>query len=765
MVLGAAYASERGARDGIFDLRVTGAQDRNASWEHILEVLQRRSGMTLSSSDFVLAEDRVLSTSRFRMYLQISRGLPIDGMSVRVWSEKAGDGLIQLEARLESEAFHLFTPLVLDADRLSAGLSWDETFGISRKIVRGDSDYVLQSGSDAGLGSPSFRDVWSAGNPIRVVRFRGLRGFHIIRISLLTHEVLSASYRPFRTLGAERGPIPVQVYPIYEEVEGRGVLLQRFPGELRYLHAAIKRPSADPFSMLRFRRYLESDEDPILGEFPAGQARGKWSMASVLRQVAAIQATLAESPNSFESGGVSLQGRFATVAIHPDAVEAYRLRLSSGLSWSSRFLPDWVSYSGTGSNEQLEMIPKAGLFGFPLRTQDAAWNRSARRLPGHDAAEYLKDGFDEVQVYWAITRFFESLIPMGFADPELSSRPFGAFLYNPDPAMRDNAFYVDDTIHFTTYSPGSINYARDNTTIWHELGHGLMERLMGTFLEVADTGGLSEGLADFLSDIVVQDVSGGVRFEGSDQFRISNRTGFHLTNEEHDDGEAYGGALKDLLNLAIAKYGRRGLWMVTDLVLETMRLCRNHPELTTAVWFDHLLFADSRGTHGLREPGAFGGMVQSALANRNFDLGRGKPAQFRLVYEGREVGAENLGSRERPVSRTLGKSSKFRFEVSIKNGAAYRFRFPVTVRVHFRAGPLQGPIRWDGEELNRPRDLIVNSERNRISFDVSTPGVCEETGTSVRQAKGCTDYVYLELWNAGESWKPQGKKRFYLRLR
>jgi len=77
---------------------------------------------------------------------------------------------------------------------------------------------------------------------------------------------------------------------------------------------------------------------------------------------------------------------------------------------------------------------------------------------------------------------------MGFTDPELSTRPFHAFLFNPDISYRDNAFYTDDTINFTTYSPAEPNMARDNSTIWHELGHGVMDRLMGDEIQLADNG-------------------------------------------------------------------------------------------------------------------------------------------------------------------------------------------------------------------------------------------------------------------------------------
>src|SRR3954468_9296015 len=103
----------------------------------------------------------------------------------------------------------------------------------------------------------------------------------------------------------------------------------------------------------------------------------------------------------------------------------------------------------------------------------------------------------------------ESLHNMGFSDPELSTRPFNAFLYDPDISMRDNAYYTDDTINFTTYSPTAVNAARNNNTIWHELGHGVMDRLMGDFITLADTGGLSEGMADFVAQLVLHGITKG----------------------------------------------------------------------------------------------------------------------------------------------------------------------------------------------------------------------------------------------------------------
>src|SRR5690606_38172490 len=138
----------------------------------------------------------------------------------------------------------------------------------------------------------------------------------------------------------------------------------------------------------------------------------------------------------------------------------------------------------------------------------------------------------------------------------------------------------------------------------------VMDRMMGDHLDLADTGGLSEGMADFIAALVTEAVTGGKDFPGYSDFRSGNRTGCFLTNEVHDDGKAYGGAMDDLMMLAISRYGHaRGLHAVTDLTLEAMRLSRNHPELTAQEWFGRMLFADELGREGVREPGALGDLI------------------------------------------------------------------------------------------------------------------------------------------------------------
>jgi hypothetical protein len=365
-------------------------------------------------------------------------------------------------------------------------------------------------------------------------------------------------------------------------------------------------------------------------------------------------------------------------------------------------------------------------------------------------------------VYYAIDVLMEALHGMGFTDPELSTRPFNAFLYDPDISMRDNAYYTDDTINFTTYSPAQQNYARDNSTIWHELGHGIMDRMMGDVLTLNDTGGLSEGMADFLAALVTEKLTNGRTFPGKDDFRIVNKTGFFLTNEVHDDGEAYGGAMYDLMVNAQAKFGMNGVVKVTDLTMEAMRLSRNHPGLTASDWFNRMLFADEMGNGNVRAAGELNALIQGSLAGRNFSFDGKGVATFDLKYEGEEVTATALGSRERPIAVPLKKADKATYTVKVKakGTEAYPLPYPLTVKVVLRGGPLQGGVKWDGEE-NSPLVHTLKSEADEVSIPLTVSGECDEVN---REDGSCVDFAYIQLWPNGAD-KPVAKKRFYLRVK
>lgn len=734
-------------------VRWTGKEDKNSNLVHILEEIRSKTGIELSQSNFMLVENRKLATSHFVMLAQTVGGMPISGLSLRIWTSLTNGETIQIEARVDS------APMTAgwDSKKVRASLGSNETMRLVRKTLKNTEDPFIRK--------ISWQDMWENGEVVRVVKVNGKRGKHRIVINLVNKNILDQNYDEFPQADQSTEgyfSLPVQVYPIYEEPEGQPTsqsTLPRVRSELRYLnrniHVAL---SGDPLAELKKQHYIDSMFDPLKGLTAEGRAKGFWAMSYIREQAERLFSNLPSVENSFSNGGVFLEGKYATVSLYPEAAKFPKLNFTPVTS--AHFRPEFAPMAENPDAE--EMIPAMAIYGRPLKSIEEALNRPARKLEDNDPETYLNDGFDELQVYWAVTQMFDSLRPFGFTDPDLSTRPFHAFLYNPDISYRDNAFYTDDTINFTTYSAKSPNMARDNTTIWHELGHGVMDRLMGDHIQLADTGGLSEGMADFIAQLVVNDISGGMDFPGKLAMRIFNNTGYYLTNEVHDDGEAYGGSMNDLLMSAMARDGRLGLHKVTDLIMETMRLTRNHPELTAVYWYEHMLFADEMGRRGLRAPGELREMILTALNGRNFNLEGVTPADL-LVKNGMdEVTSSGLGSRRNPIRVKLEdqKTAEFGMEVSVKNSTHYQFKFPVTVKVNFTGGALEGGVHWLNEE-NGSLTYELKSESDVAKFNLGTDGVCDEVN---RPDGSCVDYAYIQIWNQGETVKPQAKKRFYLRV-
>jgi hypothetical protein len=594
------------------------------------------------------------------------------------------------------------------------------------------------------------------GDLVRTVTVRGRRGEHMIDISLLKNVVIKSSYKEFPQAD-QYVDLDAIVYPIYEEAEATHTILPRIMSKLKHVKTSVATSSTDPYIALRTQTYSEEMYNPVLAETVEGRAQGYWSSSWLKRQAAKLAATLPTRSNSF-ADGLLLEGLYTSINYHPSALQGFP-NIPFKLVPSTKFYPSWVQASdGTYS-----VTPQAGLIGKLVGSQEELLSRIARRLPDNNPETLIADGFDEIQVYWAVTTFMESLAKNGFADPELSTRPFNAFLFDPDIGMKDNAYYTDDTINFTTYSPEAVNYARDNSTIWHELGHGVMDRLMGDFIRLADTGGLSEGMADFCAALVIQDVMKDEVYAGSEDYRILNNTGFALTNEVHDDGESYGGTMSDILKLANQKFGAEaGLAKVTDLTMEAMRLTRNNPGLTAQGWFGHMLFADELKS-SVRNPGDLADLINQALASRNFSWDGSVGADF-IIKNGTEVvTSETQGSREHPIRLTMAadETVNYNLKVSLKSVANYKFQYPVTVKVEFHKGALQGAVHWLGEE-NSPLVYTLNSEADELDINLSASGTCD----TINQPDGsCKDYAYIQIFNNGhETEKPSAKKRFYLKI-
>lgn len=735
-------------------VRWTGKEDKNANLVHVLDVIRSKTGIELSQSNLMLVESRKLATSQYVMLAQTSGGIPVSGLSLRVWTSLTNGETIQVEARVDGNP-----PAVKWNSRAAQKALGSE---LTMVLVRS----ALKNTEDPFIRKIQWQDMFENGELVRVVRVNGKRGKHKIILGVGQKKLLKQSYEEFPQADPSSSDyfnVPVRVYPIYEEAEGeehnQSPLLPRVASELRYLNRKIRViRGEDPLSPLKTQKYIDNMFDPLRGLTVEGREKGFWSMAYIKDQAEKLFSELPLMENGFGNGGVILEGKYATVSLYPEVAKLPKLAFTPAPS--AHFKPSFVPVADNPDHE--EMIPAVAIYGRPILSLDEAWNRPARRLADNDPVSYLNDGFDEIQVYWAVTQMFDSLRSMGFTDPELSTKPFHAFLYNPDITYRDNAFYTDDTINFTTYSPSSANMARDNTTIWHELGHGVMDRMMGDHITLADTGGLSEGMADFIAQLIVNDLTGGLEFPGKQAMRIFNNTGYYLTNEVHDDGEAYGGSMNDLLMSAMARFGKDGLKKVTDLTMETMRLTRNHPGLTAVDWFQHMLFADELGRAGVRAPGELRDVILKALNGRNFNMDGTAPADLLVKNGSEELTSNGPGSRSNPIKVTLGdqKSAEFNLEVSVKNSANYQFKFPVTVKVNYKGGALEGGVHWLNEEAGN-LTYTLNSDSDLAKFTLGTDGKCDEVN---RPDGSCVDYAYIQIWNQGETVKPQAKKRFYLRV-
>lgn len=720
----------------------------------LLQKASSDTGTQFERSDFILIEERDLATSKFTMYVQSNSMIPVAQTAVRIWTDHKTNELILAEMHLDEKTQEQESLLKskYQKARFSPGAMKSKSLSIA--ITNLVEREVMKHSTDARVISMKFKDQWENGDLVRVAEVRARRGVHHIAVSLLKNRVIRSDYMEFPQ--SEGVTLKANVFPVYEEVEGTGERLPYELKELRYIDADIHDGGEDPLAVLRNTSFPESAYSPLLAGTFLGDMYNLWSEASIRRKVDEIVKGLPVRKNSFENG-LLLQGKYATINLHPGIKEVYK-DIEFSLKPTPHHILSWENVKGT-----FVAKPVTGFAGKAITSENDLLSRVPYRHPEHDAVSYINSGFDEIQVYYAVTALMESFVEMGFTDKELSEKPFHAFLYDPDIGMRDNAYYYDNTINFTTYNPGTPNLARDNTTIWHELGHAIMDRLMGPHLGFADSkggyGGLSEGMADFIAQIVVEHQTEGESFPGKNNFRIINETGFYLTNEYHDEGEAYGGVMNDMLMTAISYEGKSGLYAFTDLTLEAMRLTRNHPALSAAGWFEHMLYADELGSR-VRAPGKFKSIILNALSARNFAFGKNfKPATMKVVFNNTELTSESEGSREKPLT-PCGENDVVAYDlkVGLTSGDANFITFPAVVKVEYKKGALQGAIRWEGED--RKEAFVLHSENDILSIPLRASMNCE----TINQPDGsCKDYAYLQIFHPGAS-RPIAKKRFYLKL-
>jgi hypothetical protein len=748
-------------------VRWTAAEDVDASFEHVLTVLSSKTGQDFNASLFRLNEQRALAYSNFAHYPQQAAGVDVEGASLRIWSDRETGKLIQVEAFVETPASVSKSIALFKQSARARGFYFINQLPMGSGEALSIATAALLKHEDHKVSTHNVHFVLRGSRVVGIAKLKAERGQHTVEIDALTQKVLRLSYEPHPT--GELAPIPVDLYPYYEEFEGKILPRERF--ELTDLLDTVNYSSVDPFSPLRDMTYLYSKMNDVMAATPEGRAQGYWSMAGLNGRVKTLASAMNVYPNRFDQSGVRLAGKYCQVMIHPEAIKQFQ-NLPFTPVYSGNVGFDWLDVTNAAGQDDYEIKVLSSYYGKPLQSREEALSRPANRYPFHDPRQYFVEGFDEMQVYHSVNTFFKTLHQSGFSDPELSTRPFTAYLFNPDIIMRDNAFYTNDTINFTTYSPQEGNMARDSLTIWHELGHGLMDRLMddgtGRFLVLADTGGLSEGMADFVADLILYGTKEETDFPGRAKQRIINRTGFLLTNEVHDDGEAYGGVMHDILQSAYATLGRAGIQKMTDLTMETMRLTRFHPRLTAADFFDHMQFADQLGRPGLREPGEFTALIRQALARRNFEVNMADAAKFSIKYLGKEVSKGELGSRGHEVTVTLPENGvqQFTVDLGLSDGAGFKWIYPVTLKA-FKAnrGALQGAVHWTGEgNLDTEVETTTLNHAGDIkSMQLEVSGKCDQVN---RPDGSCSDYVYFLMFNGGDtSGYPTAKKRFYVKVK
>jgi hypothetical protein len=705
--------------------------------------------------NFILIEKRELATSNFQMYAQTNSMVPVAQTAIRIWSDKKTGDLILAEMHL-NEAAKLYED-ILGAKYVKAKFSPAaiKSMQLSNSIQEVVTAEISKHSTDPRILGMKFKDEWQGQDLVRVVEVRARRGVHIIEISLLQNKVINSFYREF----SQGETVRAHVFPIYEEVEATGQKLSYEERDLKFLDAQIPNGGETPLSSLGNETFPENKYNPLFAETDMGRLMGYWSETTLRAKVEGVISKLPVRANDFASG-LLLSGKFATINLHPGVKEAFP-GIDFPLKASVHPIISWAA------NPKGEFIakPLTGFLGKPVGSESDLMARLPERLADHNPTKYINNGFDQIQVYYGVTTLMEALNEMGFTDPEYGTKAFNAFLYDPDISMKNNAYYYDNAINFTTYTPENPNLARDNPTVWHELGHGVMERLMGVNLGFADSkggyGGLSEGMADFVASIIVQYQTMGTSFPGDQDFRIINQTGFYLTNEFHDEGEAYGGVMHDMLMTVVKAEGKQGLTRFTDLTLETMRLTRNHPALSARSWFEHLVYADDLGSE-VRSAGQYNAIIKAALAKRNFAFSSSfHPASLKVTFKDTELTNDSPASREKPLAACDPSGVvSYDLKVALASGDAQFIKFPAVVKVEYKKGALQGAIKWEGKQ-NNPTVYSIASSADVLNIPLKASMKCD----SINQPDGsCKDYAYIQVFNQGDS-KPIAKKRFYLKIK
>lgn len=715
----------------------------------LVTAVNAAAGTTLRPTDFMQAEGVQLSKHLFLHFVQKRIGMPIRGTALRVWVSKADGKIVVAEAHLDKPSTQKRNSLrhaiaaarpFLQSTYLESAPVLAQQLALAKAQMAGHHDAVADGFTH--------EDAWADEDFQRIIKATGKRGHHEIVISHITRRVVSYDYREFQR--DEIAPISVTGYRIYEQNWFQpGPVLAPEQITLKHLNPETKTMDLDPYLPLTGKFWSFAENQEALTQMGVNVTAATWSFASLDTDLKTAATAITSVPNGFNGPqGLVLDGKYVNVTVHGDIIAKLN---DPSITWR---YSDYLNANQARENSVDGLKLQTNLRGVRI-TSPAELLVAPVKNPLNTVSELVKQNADQVQTYWAVTEMMEKLNALGFDDPEISTRKFTAILYDPDPFYADNAFYTADTINFTMYSPGKPNLARDNTVIWHEIGHGIVERISGAALSMTKGQGFGEGMADFLAELVLQASSFQKEFAGRTEQRIYNKAPFNFANEVHDDGEAFGGFMKEVLDAAIARDGEAGVAKVADLTLDALRFIRNHPRLDEQEWVEKLRFADSLGSDK-RASGEFATIIDEALKHRNFSADGKNLASMEVQVGDMQLTRVGSGTRNRPLKNPVGAEKRFDLRVRLKDGADYKFVYPVRVVVQPASGP-GGPIDWIDEDNGAKSVTVENGEE--VVIPSGFTGACDRNNIT----NGCLDGMNVEVFFPGES-RPRMRQRVYFEL-
>jgi hypothetical protein len=746
----------------------------------LISAVSDRTNTPFEPKNFKKTDDVFLLTSHYQRYIQMISGSEVEGASVRVWRSLKTKKLILAEAFLASE----FTPPSMLGDALVKSpyfrfldfKSPNSDFSEVLKVVNQD---LISNLKKKDVRSIITKNMYSTNDTIKgfIRRVEIKEKYRTVTYDFAnwSNDLLRKTVRdlPSGDHKSSTYSLPANAYPLWEIVSSTNP-----PDQLATPTRVVLPNLMTTVPDINIGSYLSSKKLSFLYSM---YKDGHLSLKDYLKGFWNQDLIAFLFPDSWDNHApvrsnmindyskVRLFGKNALIVIHQNAPKIFK-DTPPDLDRSPQFSPNYTLIEGADKKDDYKVTFSPLFWGIPVVKEEDLLNRvpaaEGQKPKPEDTPELLRSGFDEAQVYYATDLFLSTFQNLGFRDPELSTKPFVAILFDPDLEGKDNAFYSDNTINFMTYSANAMNYARDNSTIWHELGHGLQDRLMGPHVDSSEGYGLWEGMADFLAQIIIAERFGKKDFQLRDSLRILNNTYFYLTNESHDEGESYGGAMNVMLESLMDRYGdREGILRMTDLTLETMRLTRDHPRLTAEVWFEQMKYVDtlSRDVPTInRKSGELLDIINQSLARRNYSPSKA-PAKFEISFKDQILTDRDVGSRASPlvIDPKGPQIQSFSLGLTLFDGEVTKFNFPVTIRIAYRGGALQGAMKWIGEE-DGPLDIVIDSPNSKVAAQLQVDTTaCDFIN---RNDGGCQDYAYLQIYNAGDLAKgqPIGKKRFYL---